>query len=184
MKKRYTRKQIVEAINYWKKQIRLGNYKRLNESVDQSYTGKTIGYKWLYCIESNISENQAIYSFDSESEAMALALKHIKMDFEDNDHPYYLDPNTGDEYLGYEQVVNAFRKLKCLEESGSGYGNTISIKRIRASAMPKLIELIQSKVNEYREYLESFDFDGNNVKVEGLYGFSKTDWEQILDMMA
>ena len=34
MKKQYTRKQIVEAINYWKKQIRLGNYKRLNESLD------------------------------------------------------------------------------------------------------------------------------------------------------
>jgi hypothetical protein len=34
MKKQYTRKQIVEAINYWKKQIRLGNYKSLNESND------------------------------------------------------------------------------------------------------------------------------------------------------
>ena len=34
MKKKYTKKQIVEAINYWKKQIRLGNYRKLNESND------------------------------------------------------------------------------------------------------------------------------------------------------
>ena len=29
--KQYTKKQIQEAINYWKKQLSLGNYKKLNE---------------------------------------------------------------------------------------------------------------------------------------------------------
>ena len=32
MKKRYTKKQICEAIAYWKKQLRAGNYKKINES--------------------------------------------------------------------------------------------------------------------------------------------------------
>lgn len=30
--KKYTKKQIQEAINYWKKQLKIGNYKKLNES--------------------------------------------------------------------------------------------------------------------------------------------------------
>lgn len=49
MKKQYTRKQIVEAINYWKKQIRLGNYKKLNEN-NQSYKGTLGGYKWIFIV--------------------------------------------------------------------------------------------------------------------------------------
>ena len=28
MKKKYTKKQIQEVINYWKKQLKLGNYKK------------------------------------------------------------------------------------------------------------------------------------------------------------
>ena len=32
MKKKYTKKQITEAIAYWEKQLKLGNYKTLNES--------------------------------------------------------------------------------------------------------------------------------------------------------
>ena len=32
MKKQYTKKQITEAIAYWQKQLKLGNYKKVNES--------------------------------------------------------------------------------------------------------------------------------------------------------
>ena len=32
MKKQYTKKQIQEAINYWKKQLKCGNYKKITES--------------------------------------------------------------------------------------------------------------------------------------------------------
>ena len=32
MKNRYTKKQIEESIKYWKKQLKLGNYKKLNEA--------------------------------------------------------------------------------------------------------------------------------------------------------
>lgn len=31
MNKKYTRKQIIESIRYWEKQLRKGNYARLNE---------------------------------------------------------------------------------------------------------------------------------------------------------
>lgn len=33
MKKQYTRKQIQEAISYWKKQLAEGNYRKINEST-------------------------------------------------------------------------------------------------------------------------------------------------------
>lgn len=35
MKHKYTKKQIVEAIKYWEKQIKLGNYRKLNESSSE-----------------------------------------------------------------------------------------------------------------------------------------------------
>jgi hypothetical protein len=31
MKKTYTKKQITEAITYWEKQLRAGNYRKLDE---------------------------------------------------------------------------------------------------------------------------------------------------------
>lgn len=33
MKKQYTKKQIQEAISYWKKQLAKGDYRRMNESA-------------------------------------------------------------------------------------------------------------------------------------------------------
>jgi hypothetical protein len=33
MKKTYTKKQIQEAISYWKKQLAEGNYRKINEST-------------------------------------------------------------------------------------------------------------------------------------------------------
>ena len=36
MKKTYTKKQIQEAISYWEKQLRAGNYKKANESINDA----------------------------------------------------------------------------------------------------------------------------------------------------
>ena len=36
MKKTYTKKQIQEAISYWEKQLRAGNYKKVNESINDA----------------------------------------------------------------------------------------------------------------------------------------------------
>ena len=38
MKKTYTRKQIQEAISYWKKQLAKGNYREVNEAEDEGET--------------------------------------------------------------------------------------------------------------------------------------------------
>lgn len=35
---KYTKKQICEAIAYWKKQLKLGNYRTVNESGGTPYT--------------------------------------------------------------------------------------------------------------------------------------------------
>ena len=37
MNKRYTKKQITEAIAYWKKQLKAGNYKKLDEDAKSEY---------------------------------------------------------------------------------------------------------------------------------------------------
>ena len=39
MKKKYTKRQITEAIAYWKRQLKLGNYKKLNESNENYVIG-------------------------------------------------------------------------------------------------------------------------------------------------
>ena len=36
MKKKYTKKQIQEAIKYWKNQLKFGNYKKLNENFEDA----------------------------------------------------------------------------------------------------------------------------------------------------
>ena len=48
MKKRYTKKQIQESIAYWKKQLKLGNYKKLNESLndEELRNGPNGEYVW------------------------------------------------------------------------------------------------------------------------------------------
>lgn len=37
MNKKYTKKQITEAIAYWKKQLARGNYRKVNESEIRSF---------------------------------------------------------------------------------------------------------------------------------------------------
>ena len=36
MKKQYTKKQITEAIVYWEKQLKTGNYRRVNEELEKN----------------------------------------------------------------------------------------------------------------------------------------------------
>ena len=37
MKNKYTKKQIIEAIAYWQKQLDLGNYRKINEGSETKY---------------------------------------------------------------------------------------------------------------------------------------------------
>ena len=47
MKKTYTKKQISEAIAYWKKQLAEGNYRKVNESVIAGNGPKTFNVTLL-----------------------------------------------------------------------------------------------------------------------------------------
>ena len=48
MNKQYTKKQIIEAIAYWKKQLNIENHKKLNEDINKNTLFKII--------ESNLFE--------------------------------------------------------------------------------------------------------------------------------
>ena len=54
MKKKYTRKQILESIKYWKDQIKKGNYKKLNESYND------INYYRVECDIDNDDESDRL----------------------------------------------------------------------------------------------------------------------------
>lgn len=58
MKKKYTKKQIQEAIKYWEKQLKAGNYKKLNESDEPKMaTGANINSKITdSTLKSNITK--------------------------------------------------------------------------------------------------------------------------------
>jgi hypothetical protein len=53
MKKQYTRKQITEALAYWEKQLRIGNYRKLNESKED-YEAK-IREAYAYAKRKNLA---------------------------------------------------------------------------------------------------------------------------------
>lgn len=46
MKKTYSKKQIIEAIAYWQKQLKNGNYKKVNEStvLNEGWLGGILGF--------------------------------------------------------------------------------------------------------------------------------------------
>ena len=48
IKTEHTRKQIQESIKYWQKQLKLGNYKKLNESLndEELRNGPNGEYVW------------------------------------------------------------------------------------------------------------------------------------------
>lgn len=59
MKKKYTKKQILESIKYWQKQLKLGNYKKLNEDVEEIQLLDIVkdGNEWLEGLPLDILEN-------------------------------------------------------------------------------------------------------------------------------
>lgn len=181
MKKKYTRKQIVEAINYWKKQIRLGNYKRkLNESVDgaPTYTGKMVGYKWVYFLESNIEETQFLKTFDSEATAIQAGVDDIMKEVGSWDNNF-CEPNDGKFFNSAREAADYFNKNKCVEcTDGNSFKHVVNVKRIRASDMPKLLEIVYAAKDDTEWEIE---FDGNNLNAMNMYGFY--EWDKILDLL-
>ena len=60
MKKKYTKKQITEAIAYWKKQLKAGNYKKIDESFPIACSNDNTGimcYTHIYSAYNNGDED-------------------------------------------------------------------------------------------------------------------------------
>ena len=64
MKKTYTKKQIQEAISYWKKQLAEGNYRKVNEAVEVPPSGEYGAYV-KYVVQELLAELGDEYAPDS-----------------------------------------------------------------------------------------------------------------------
>ena len=84
--KKYTRKQICEAISYWKKQLRAGNYKRVNESID--------GAK--YILIKNGIDTDFMTTYDNELEALDNFYTYLNEIEQDDFDSFYVEYNSGD----------------------------------------------------------------------------------------
>ena len=168
--------RLDKQINYWAHM--------LDESFgDQSnvpqYTGKLDGYKWVYCMESNIEESQFLKTFDSEAAAIQAGVDDIMKEVGSWDNSF-CEPNDGEFFNSVEEAADYFKKNKCVEcTDQNSFRHVISVKRIRASEMPKLLEIVYAAQDEYDEPIQ---FDGNNIEAPSMYGFDA--WDQILDLMA
>ena len=98
---KYTKKQICEAIAYWKKQLKLGNYRTVNESGGTPYTltlkagkdqRKLDSYTWM------LYPNE-----QSNSDGIADALKQFAKN-EPKFKPYYEKYLDGDDDTYLEDV--------------------------------------------------------------------------------
>lgn len=81
MKRKYTKKQICEAIAYWKKQLKNGNYKKVNESIDDYYIEnpnvKDIARKNPYAIEFSYRQAYNDYGYGVIAASSKEALMQI-----------------------------------------------------------------------------------------------------------
>jgi len=125
MKKQYTKKQIVEAINYWKKQLRAGNYKKLNENVDSNLMNDIDDYLTALFDLSNMCncyeeirdqyyEVKDLLDNHTQSDANQLfkALADLEKAFEDqiiDIEDYFDDPEIKKQYSNY---IEKFNKIK------------------------------------------------------------------------
>lgn len=66
---KYTKKQITEAIAYWKKQLRLGNYKKINESKTLDEASKTAGLESPYVLLTYALEDPESYNLEPFTDA-------------------------------------------------------------------------------------------------------------------
>lgn len=168
--------RLDKQINYWTHM--------LDESFgDQSnvpqYTGKLDGYKWVYFMESNIEESQFLKTFDSEAAAIQAGIDDI-MNEQGSFDQAFCEPNNGKFFSSCEEAAEYFKKNKCIEcTDESSFQHSVNVKRIRASEMPKLLEIVYAAQDDYDEPIQ---FDGNNIEAPSMYGFDA--WDQILDLMA
>lgn len=94
MKKQYTKKQITEAIAYWKKQLRSGNYSRVNENTDidwTEYMSKTAG-DFIIGLEDDSPNLKAVFVVNAIIPKTTRVSEWTWYDSNDNEH--ILPPTT------------------------------------------------------------------------------------------
>ena len=129
MKKKYTRKQICEAISYWRKQLRAGNYRKMNESVD--------GAKYILIQTENYED--FFQTFDSEDEAINAISKQLDLLPQREINSYYIDYKSGDLPLYQnnkvapktkEQILDALRKYHQLNYNDNAIDIQVFIVKV------------------------------------------------------
>ena len=103
--KTYTKKQIQEAINYWEKQLRTGNYKRVNESInDAAGILQDIAVGLLNDNAFNPSDiygNSGIYwEYPEDNVKYVIEVTNVR---KTNDNTYICDVSGGLENKPFEQ---------------------------------------------------------------------------------
>ena len=148
MKKKYTKKQITEAIAYWQKQLKLGNYKKVNESrYDTDMAAET-------------------YAQD-EAEISAIAAQLMRLPKNDMQEAAY--NKIGDlalanakysnsSYTKAEQLVYDFNSVVADDfQNGLEFGKSRDDKKWQAKLVLAAICKCPAKtVNEYNEWLQQF----------------------------
>ena len=122
MKKKYTRKQITEAIAYWEKQLANGNYRKVNESgdglsdkeikdqvervmekaSDEFSSGDQDEFdKWQEEAAAKVEDRirDGGFSFDELVDVAVDTIRELQQDYEDSEADYAEGP---DEPLDYE----------------------------------------------------------------------------------
>ena len=87
MKKKYTRKQILESIKYWKKQLKTGNYRKLNESQLNEgkiadFFGKLFKTKKFLARQEELERAAAEAEFEKQHPLVTVAKKLNALDTE------------------------------------------------------------------------------------------------------
>ena len=123
MKKRYTKKQICEAISYWERQLAKGNYRKVNESEDQ-LSDEEIKDKIERVMEKASDEfdssvqdefdkwqkeaagevedliREGGFSFDELVDVAVSTIKELQQDYEDDEADYAKGPDEPQDYEG------------------------------------------------------------------------------------
>ncbi len=111
MKRRYTKKQIQEAISYWRKQLAKGNYRKVNEAIR---TTRIRPDRW-YIVDNNMSVENA----DNETQERVM---RGELDFYDGAETemFISSPCT---YAGYATAEEANRAAFAEWGSYTGYNS-------------------------------------------------------------
>ena len=160
MKKRYTKKQIMESIAYWKKQLKIGNYRKLNEnkyddgwafslygemSSSGSYNG--LEHWWLAVSEEYIFGTLAQY---------IKAIRIILNNFESEYVYAYIDPKTKRvvdfENLDYNYLAKqVYDNDEVLIQCSQGYAHSeFNLKNITQDDCDNIIKIHWPDDNEFK----------------------------------